>query len=85
VYFLETSNFVVDWHLKFEEKIWEKSICMHSVPVHLRRENCHIGMQFLLNPLGRTPISFAIMEEGYLIYNFVVQWKAQFSFKIQRK
>jgi hypothetical protein len=41
--------------------------------------------QFLLNPLGKTPISFAIMEEGYLIYNFVVQWKAQFSFKIQRK
>jgi hypothetical protein len=32
------------------------------------------------------PLSaFAIMEEGYLIYNFAVQWKARFSFKIQRK
>jgi hypothetical protein len=32
------------------------------------------------------PLSaFAIIEEGYLIYNFAIQWKAQFSFKIQRK
>jgi hypothetical protein len=39
-------------------------------------------MQFLLNPLGKTPIGFAIMEEGYLIYIFAIQWKARFSFKI---
>jgi hypothetical protein len=25
------------------------------------------------------------MEEGYLIYIFAIQWKARFSFKIQRK
>jgi hypothetical protein len=32
------------------------------------------------------PLSaFAIMEEGYLIYIFAVQWKAWFSFKLQIK
>jgi hypothetical protein len=29
--------------------------------------------------------AFAIVEEGYLIYNFAVQWKARFSFKNWRK
>jgi hypothetical protein len=29
--------------------------------------------------------AFAIVEEGSLIYNFAVQWKAQFSFKFWRK
>jgi hypothetical protein len=46
---------------------------MHSAPVHRHRENCQVGMKFLLNPLGKAPI------------NFAVQWKAWFSFKFQRK
>jgi hypothetical protein len=29
--------------------------------------------------------AFAIVEEGYLIFNFAVQWKARFSFKNWRK
>jgi hypothetical protein len=38
-----------------------------------------------LIPWVKPQSAFAIMEEGYLIYNFVVQWKEWFSFKIQRK
>jgi hypothetical protein len=44
-----------------------------------------LAWNFCSIPWVKPLSTFAIMEEGYLIYNFAVQWKAWFSFKFQRK
>jgi hypothetical protein len=40
-----------------------------------------LAWNFCSIPWVKPLSTFAIMEEGYLIYNFAVQWKAWFSFK----
>jgi hypothetical protein len=85
VYFLETNNFVVDWHLKFQTEIWENPFECPRFLFTGAEEIAKLACSSCSIPWVKPLSAFAIMEEGYLIYNFAVQWKARFSFKIQRK
>jgi hypothetical protein len=41
-----------------------------------------LACSFWSTPWVKPLSAFAIIEEGYLIYIFAIQWKARFSFKI---
>jgi hypothetical protein len=85
VYFLETNNFVVDWHLKLETKIGENPFEGTRLLFTGAEKIAKLACSSCSIPWVKPLSAFAIMEEGYLIYNFAIQWKARFNFKIQRK
>jgi hypothetical protein len=49
VYFVEGHNFHVDWYLRFEVEVREKSWSMLIVTIHRQPGNCRLGKPFVHN------------------------------------
>jgi hypothetical protein len=71
--------------LKFKEILGEKCIECALLLFTGAEKISKLACRSCSIPWVKPLSAFAIVEEGYLIYNFAVQWKAWFSFKIQRK
>jgi hypothetical protein len=58
VLFVEGLNFHVDWHFKFWEEIGEKLSQLSASHVHRDMTTFKVWLQFVQNPLRKTPYSF---------------------------
>jgi hypothetical protein len=71
--------------LKFEEILGENAFECALLLFTGAEKIAKLACSSCSIPWVKSLPAFAIIEEGYLIYNFAVQWKARFSFKIPRK
>jgi hypothetical protein len=55
VQFVEGHNFHVDWHFKFWVEKGEKCGQLSASPVHQNRAAFKVWLQFMQNPLRKTP------------------------------
>jgi hypothetical protein len=85
VHFLKTNNFAVEWHLRFEVTLGENAFECALVLFTGAEKTAKLACSFCLILWVKHLSAFAIMEEGYLIYIFAIQWKHGLVSKLRGK